>query len=96
MPLQLCQSKVCIMAKQPTQKGARRPQSKSRTPSLDEAVKIAKSHRGKNGIYGMLQVTDGRVMEVGVYNGNTKKYALFRSELIDADALVEFREVIGN
>lgn len=83
------------MAKQPFQKGAKRPQRKSRTPSLDEAVKIAKSNRGKNGIYGMLEVKDGRIMEVGVYNGNTKKYALFRSELVDSDALAEIREVMG-
>jgi len=84
------------MTKQPTQKGARRTNYKSRTPSLDEAVKIAKSHRGKNGIYGMLQVTDNRIMEVGVYNGNTKRYALFRSDLVDEDSLVEIRKVIGN
>lgn len=82
------------MAKQPHPKGNRRPQQKSRTPSLDEAVKIAKSHRGKNGIYGMLEVKDNRVMEVGVYNGNTKKYALFRSELVDVDALVDIKDVI--
>lgn len=85
------------MAKTPNPKQAnRRGNYKSRTPSLDEAVKIAKSHRGKNGIYGMLQINDGRVMEVGVYNGNTKKYALFRSDLVDEDALIDIREVIGN
>lgn len=82
------------MAKQP-QKGNRRPQRKSRTPSLDAAVKIAKQHRGKNGIYGMLHVENGRIMEVGVYNGNTKKYALYRSELLDADALAEIQSMIG-
>ena len=78
--------------KTPYQKGARRV---SRSPSLDEAVKIAKQNRGKNGIYGILQVTDGRIMEVGVYNGNSKRYVIFRSELVDENSLTEIREIIG-
>ncbi len=78
--------------KTPYQKGARRV---SRSPSLDEAVKIAKQNRGRNGIYGILQVNDGRIMEVGVYNGNTKRYAIFRSELVDENAVTEIREIIG-
>ncbi len=80
----------------------RRPQSnqshqrRSRTPSLDEAIKLAKQHRGKENLYGMLSTNDrGDVTEVGVYNGNTKRYALYRSDLVDADTLTEFKEILG-
>jgi len=71
-------------------------QRRSRTPSLDEAVKLAKQHRGKDNLYGMLSTNDrGDVTEVGVYNGKTKRYALYRSDLVDGDTLQEFKEILG-
>jgi hypothetical protein len=89
------------MANQPIQKN-RRPQSnqstqrRSRTPSLDETIKLVKQFRGKENLYGMISTNDrGDVTEVGVYNGNTKRYALYRSELVDADTLAEFKQILG-
>lgn len=67
------------------------------SPSLEAAVKMVKPIvRGRNGIYGMLSTNDrGEVTEVGVYNGNTKKYALYRSDLVDSDTLIEFKSIMG-
>ncbi len=89
------------MTNQTNQKN-RRPQSnqsnqrRSRTPSLDEAIKLAKQFRGKENLYGMISTNDrGDVTEVGVYNGNTKRYALYRSDLVDAETLTEFKQILG-
>jgi len=68
------------------------------SPSLEAAVKMVKPLvRGRNGIYGMLSTNDrGDVTEVGVYNGNTKRYALYRSDLVDGDTVNEFKEIMGS
>lgn len=67
------------------------------SPSLEAAVKLIKPLRGRNGIYGMMSTNDrGDVTEVGVYNGNTKKYALYRSDLVDGDTVNEFKEIMGS
>jgi len=76
-------------------KGKRPPRRMS--PSLEEAVKIAKSNRGRNKLFGMMSTNDrGDVTEVGVYNGNTKRYALYRSELVDAEIVAEFKDIMGS
>ena len=67
------------------------------SPSLEAAVKLVKPLRGRNKIYGMLSTNDrGDVTEVGVYNGNTKRYALYRSDLVDGDTVNEFKEIMGS
>ena len=88
------------MAKQPNArnnnvKGKRGPRKMS--ASLEAAVKMVKPLvRGRNRVYGMLSTNDrGDVTEVGVYNGNTKKYALYRSDLVDNDTVNEFKEIMG-
>ena len=87
---------------QPAQKPRRNPAQgnsaprKPRTPSLDEAIKLARQHKGKEGLYGMISTNDrGDVTEVGVYNGNTKRYALYRSDLVDGDTVAEFKQVLN-
>lgn len=75
-------------------KGKRGPRRMS--PSLEEAVKLAKSLRGRGKIYGMMSTNDrGDVTEVGVYNGNTKRYALYRTDLVDTEVVAEFKEIAG-
>lgn len=75
-------------------KGKRTPRKMS--PSMEEAIKLVKPLRGRNKIFGMLTTNDrGTITEVGVYNGNTKKYALYRAELVDADVLNEFKTLIS-
>lgn len=75
-------------------KGKRAPRKMS--PSMEEAIKLVKPLRGRNKIFGMMSTNDrGTVTEVGVYNGNTKKYAIYRSELVDAEVLGEFKTLIG-
>jgi len=69
---------------------------RKRNPDLDAAIKLARSlGRGRDGVYGMLDTREGRVLEVGVYNGNTKKYAVYRSDMVDADALADIQFVAG-
>ena len=77
-------------------KGKRGPRRMS--PSLEAAVKMVKPLvRGRNKIYGMLSTNDrGDVTEVGVYNGITKKYALYRADLVDNDTVNEFKEIMGS
>jgi hypothetical protein len=76
----------------PTGTAPRRP----RTPSLDEAIKMARKLNGRDGLYGMLSTNErGDVTEVGFYNYHTKKYALYRSDLVDAETLVEFKTILG-
>lgn len=69
--------------------------NRRRSAPLDAAIKLAKSLRGREGVYGMLDQRDGRVFEVGVYNYTTKKYALYRSDMVDDVVLAEMREVAG-
>ena len=65
------------------------------SPSLEEALKILKPHKGRDGIYSMFQKNDkGDYTEVGVYNYRTKKYTLHRVDMIDTSAITEIREVI--
>ena len=45
----------------------------------------------------MMSTNDrGDVTEIGVYNGNTKRYALYRSELVDSEIITEFKEIMGS
>lgn len=75
-------------------KGKRAPRKMS--PSMEEAIKLVKPLRGRNKVFGMMSTNDrGTITEVGVYNGNTKKYALYRAELVDADVLNEFKTIIS-
>jgi len=76
-------------------KGKRQP--RRMTPSLEEAVRMVKKLNGRDKIYGMMSTNDrGDVTEVGVYNGITKKYALYRSDLVDGDTVNEFKEIMGS
>ncbi len=71
--------------------------SRRMTPSMEEAVRLVKNLRGRDKLYGMMSTNDrGDVTEVGVYNGNTKRYALYRSELVDSDIITEFKEIMGS
>ena len=88
------------MAKQPIAQGNNfksKPRGRKMSPSLEAAVKMLKPMgRGRNNIYGMMSTNDrGDITEIGVYNGNTKKYALYRSDLVDSDTLSEFKEIMG-
>ena len=75
-------------------KGKRSP--RRMTPSMEEAVRLVKNLRGRDKLYGMMSTNDrGDVTEVGVYNGNTKRYALYRSELVDSEIITEFKDVMG-
>ncbi|MDC1446601.1 hypothetical protein N8344_01355 [bacterium] len=76
-------------------KGKRGPRKMS--PSMEEAIKLVKPLRGRNKVFGMMSTNDrGTVTEVGVYNGITKRYALYRSELVDAEAIAEFKNIMGS
>jgi hypothetical protein len=76
-------------------KGKRSP--RRMTPSMEEAVRLVKNLRGRDKLYGMMSTNDrGDVTEVGVYNGNTKRYALYRSELVDSEIITEFKEIMGS
>lgn len=75
--------------------GKRGPRRMS--PSLEEAVKLVKPLRGRNKIFGMMSTNDrGDITEVGVYNGMTKRYALYRAELVDSDVISEFKNIMGS
>ena len=64
--------------------------------SVEEAVKLLKPYRGREGIYAMLpKNARGDYTELGVYNYNTKRYALYRSEMVDSASVTEFKEVIS-
>ena len=64
--------------------------------SVEEAVKLLKPYRGRDGIYAMFSKNDkGDYTEVGVYNYNTKRYALYRSDMVDSESVTEFKEVIS-
>ena len=64
--------------------------------SLEEAVKLLKPYRGREGIYAMFPKNDkGDYTELGVYNYNTKRYALYRSDMVDSASVTEFKEVIS-
>lgn len=87
------------MAKQPFTRGNKgnKRQPRKMPASLDKAVKMVKPIiRGRNNVYGMLSTNDrGDVTEVGVYNGVTKKYALYRSDLVDSETLSEFETIMN-
>jgi len=71
--------------------------SRQMTPSMEEAVRLVKNLRGRDKLYGMMSKNDrGDVTEVGVYNGNTKRYALYRSDLVDSEIINEFKEIMGS
>lgn len=64
--------------------------------SVEEAVKLLKPYRGREGIYAMFSKNDrGDYTELGVYNYNTKRYAVYRSEMVDSESITEFKEVIS-
>ena len=72
----------------------RRPRRKN-SPSLEEALKLLKPYRGRDGIYSMLSRNDkGDYTELGVYNYRTKKYTLHRGDMINTDAITEMKEII--
>lgn len=72
----------------------RRPRRKN-SPSLEEALKLLKPYRGRDGIYSMLSRNDkGDYTELGVYNYRTKKYTLHRVDMINTDAITEMKEII--
>lgn len=88
------------MTNQPTTQGN---SSKSKrynrrmSPTMEEAVRFVKNLKGRNKLYGMMSTNDrGDVTEIGVYNGNTKRYALYRSELVDSEIITEFKEIVGS
>ena len=88
------------MTNQPTTQGN---SSKSKrynrrmSPTMEEATRLVKNLKGRNKLYGMMSTNDrGDVTEIGVYNGNTKRYALYRSELVDSDIITEFKEIMGS
>ena len=75
--------------------GKRGPRRMS--PSLEEAVKLVKPLRGRDKIFGMMSTNDrGDITEVGVYNGMTKRYALYRAELVDSEVINEFKDIMGS
>lgn len=75
--------------------GQKRPPRRM-TASMEEAVKMIKKLNGRNKIYGMMSTNErGDITEIGVYNGITKKYALYRTDLVDSDTVAEFKELIG-
>ena len=76
-------------------KGKRGPRKMS--PSLEAVVKFIKPLRGRNKVFGMMSTNDrGDISEVGIYNGITKRYALYRSELVDSETLNEFKDIMGS
>ena len=63
---------------------------------MEEAIKLLKPLRGRNKIFGMMSTNDrGDITEIGVYNGITKRYALYRSDLVDQETVTEFKDVMG-
>lgn len=76
-----------------------KPQNKNRrrlSPTSEEALKLVRSLPGRNGIYGMTHRNDrGNIVEVGVYNYNTKQYALYNTDMVDQKALDDIKSIIG-
>lgn len=88
-------TKPAYRGKQGSKPTGKRPPRKM-SPSLEEAIKLVKPLRGRDKIFGMLSTNDrGMVTEIGVYNGNTKKYALYRAELVDSEIVSEFKTIIS-
>lgn len=78
------------MAKQPD-----RRRSRKNSPSLDEAIKLLKPYKGRDGVHAMFSRNDkGDFTEIGVYNYRTKKYTLYKSDMVDNNSLLEIKEVI--
>ena len=76
-------------------KTTERRSRRKNSPSLDEALKLLKPYRGRDGIYSMLSRNDkGDYTELGVYNYRTKKYTLHRVDMINTDAITEMKEII--
>ena len=76
-------------------KTTERRSRRKNSPSLDEALKLLKPYRGRDGIYSMLDKNDkGDYTELGVYNYRTKKYTLHRVDMINTDAITEMKEII--
>ena len=72
-----------------------RPRRRKNSPSLDEAIKLLKPYKGRDGIYSMFSRNDkGDFTEIGVYNYRTKKYTIYRSDMVDPKSLQDIREVI--
>lgn len=66
------------------------------TASMEEAVKMIKPLRGRDKVFGMMSTNDrGDITEIGVYNGKTKSYALYRAELVDGEVVNEFKKIMG-
>jgi hypothetical protein len=66
------------------------------TASMEEAVKMIKPLRGRDKVFGMMSTNDrGDITEIGVYNGMTKSYALYRAELVDGEVVNEFKKIMG-
>jgi hypothetical protein len=72
-----------------------RRRSRKNSPSLDEAIKLLKPYKGRDGIYSMFSRNDkGDFTEIGVYNYRTKKYTIYRSDMVDPKSLEDIREII--
>lgn len=67
-----------------------------RSETLDEAIRLVKPYRGRDKLYGFTATNErGNITEVGVYNGNTKKYAIYRADEVDANAVAEFKKILS-
>lgn len=77
-------------------KNTTEPKRYYRSDALDEAIRFVKPFRGRDKLYGFTSTNErGNIAEVGVYNGNTKKYAIYRSEVVDSNSVIEFKKILG-
>jgi|14BtaG_2_1085337.scaffolds.fasta_scaffold13748_1 hypothetical protein len=75
--------------------GTRRRVRKS-NPAVEEILSVLRPMRGKNGLYGLVGTTKhGDITEIGVYNYNTKGYALYEVGEVDSDAIADIKRHIG-
>ena len=64
--------------------------------SVEEAVKLLKPIGVVMASMRCFQKTIGVITpKIGVYNYNTKRYALYRSDMVDSKSVTEFKEVIS-
>ncbi len=77
-------------------KGGTRRRVRKSSPAVEEILSVVRPMRGKNGLYGMVGTSkQGDVTEVGIYNYNTKGYALYGVDDVDSEAIADIKRHIG-
>jgi hypothetical protein len=73
------------------------PNAPRRKSMFSEMISIINSKTDRNGpLYSLIEKNEkGEVVELGVYNGTTKRYAVYASNELSNDAINDVKEVLG-